>query len=124
MDLATTPQTQITQALAGVVFFIPVVLGLVEYSKRLGLAGRALLLLSLALGVLLGGGYWLVAFDVPLTPAAWFGLVVFGLMIGLTTSGVYDFVSTRFPKVEPLTEASASPPPIPWPTDINTRRTR
>ena len=37
----------------------------------------------------------LVAFN------GWFVLVVFGLALGLTASGFYDFANKRFPKIGP-----------------------
>jgi len=66
-----------------------VVLGLVEWSKLLGLTGNVLRVVSMAIGVLLGIGYQF-SLASPIAFADWFAVVVFGLVLGLTTSGVYD----------------------------------
>lgn len=75
-----------------------VVLGLVEYGKRLGLKDRALLLTSLAVGLVLGTAYQLTLLTAPLTPPQFFGVVVYGLMLGLLASGIYDVANGIFKK--------------------------
>ena len=66
-----------------------VVLGLVEWLKRLGVTGRALLVSSLIIGLLLGGGYQLSQ-SIPVDFGGWFAVVIYGLAMGLVASGVYD----------------------------------
>ena len=66
-----------------------VVLGLVEWNKLLGLTGNALRVVSMAIGVLLSIGHQF-SLAPPIAFADWFAVVVFGLALGLTTSGVYD----------------------------------
>jgi hypothetical protein len=66
-----------------------VVLGLVEWSKLLGLTGKVLRVVSMAIGLTLGIGYQL-SLAAPITFADWFEVSVFGLALGLTASGVYD----------------------------------
>ncbi len=66
-----------------------VVIGLVEWSKRIGASGRALQILSMLIGVVLGVLYQfsqqtLEGFS------AWFSAVVYGLGLGLVASGLYD----------------------------------
>lgn len=68
---------------------ILVVAGLVGFAKSMGLQGRALTGLSLALGVALGILYQL-SISVPTTLAGWFGAAITGLALGLTASGLYD----------------------------------
>ena len=89
---------QIGLLLAGFGPLLPVVFGLVEFAKKMGAAGKWLLGISMALGLLFGALYVLAFVGLPATFAAWFVLVVFGLMVGLTTSGVYNFLDARFPK--------------------------
>lgn len=68
-----------------------VVAGLVSFAKTMGLGGKALLALSLALGLVFGVIYQ-VSIAMPVTLAQWFAAVVFGLGLGVTTSGLYDLV--------------------------------
>lgn len=66
-----------------------VVLGLVEWVKRLGLAGKAVVIVSMAIGLALGLAYQ-VSIAVPIDFAGWFGAAVYGIGLGLVASGVYD----------------------------------
>jgi len=66
-----------------------VVLGLVEWSKLLGLTGNVLRVVSMTIGLALGIGYQF-SLAAPVAFADWFGISVFGLALGLTASGVYD----------------------------------
>jgi hypothetical protein len=90
----------ISNLLVGVVPLVAVIFGLVEFSKSLGLNGRALTVFSLVLGLVFGLGYKLAVVGVPGNYAGWFEAVVFGLAIGLVTSGFYDFANARFPKID------------------------
>ncbi len=74
-----------------------IVFGLVEFAKKLGVKGKGLTVLSMVLGVLAGVVYqW-----VQLHPdsAQWVQVILFGLIVGLTASGIYDFANARWPKV-------------------------
>ena len=66
-----------------------VVLGLVEWVKRLGLQGRAVVIVSMAIGLALGLAYQ-VSIAVPIDFAGWFGAAVYGIGLGLVASGIYD----------------------------------
>lgn len=68
---------------------VAVIIGLVEWFKRFGLGGNAILVVSMLTGVLLGGMYQ-YAINPPANFAGWLGLVVYGLMLGLVASGIYD----------------------------------
>jgi hypothetical protein len=68
---------------------IAVIVGLVEFYKRLGLRGRASLAASLLTGTALGLGYALTR-QPPASPAEWFAAAVYGLALGLTACGLYD----------------------------------
>jgi hypothetical protein len=78
---------------------IVVIFGLVEFSKVMGLKGRILTLTSLLLGLVFGIAYQIAQSGLPVTFAAWFAVSVFGLALGLVTSGLYKFVDNRFPQV-------------------------
>lgn len=66
-----------------------VVIGLVEWSKQLGVSGRSLQVLSMLVGIVLGVLYQYS--QQPLAGfSAWFGAVVYGFALGLVASGVYD----------------------------------
>ena len=66
-----------------------VVLGLVEWVKRLGLAGKAVVIVSMAIGLALGLAYQ-VSIAVPIDFAGWFSAAVYGIGLGLVASGIYD----------------------------------
>lgn len=70
---------------------ILVVLGLVEWSKRLGVEGKQLQILSMLVGITLGILYQYSVFSL-ITFSDWFGAIVYGLVLGLSASGIYDAV--------------------------------
>lgn len=78
-----------SNALVAGIPLVFVVIGLVEWSKRLGVSGKPLLVLSMLAGVALGVLYQysqqsLEGFS------AWFSAAVYGLALGLVASGIYD----------------------------------
>ena len=75
-----------------------IIFGLVEFSKKIGLKGNGLTIFSLILGVAFGVAYQVAASGVPTGFAGWFTVTVFGLALGLTTCGLYDFADKRFPQ--------------------------
>ncbi len=78
-----------SDALVAGVPLIFVVIGLVEWSKRLGVSGKPLMVLSMLIGVVLGVLYQFS--QQPLEGfSAWFSAVVYGLALGLVASGIYD----------------------------------
>jgi hypothetical protein len=78
-----------TQYLVAGVPLILVVLGLVEWVKGFGVSGNKVKAVSMAIGLLLGVGYQ-YSIAPPVGFAGWFGVVVFGLALGLVASGIYD----------------------------------
>jgi len=74
---------------------LAVVFGLVEFTKKLGLTGEKLTVVSMVTGLLLGVGYQISVSGLPVEFGAWFGVVVFGLAIGLAASGIYNFIDQR-----------------------------
>lgn len=98
MDSAKVIQLVIGASVGGIPLIV-VVLGLVEYIKRLGIKGNRLLVASMVIGLVLGAAYQAYVLASapgpgPATAAAWyvavFGAVVYGLVLGLVASGVYD----------------------------------
>jgi len=90
-------------AVVGAVPLMFVVLGLVEWFKRFkrkdgsqAITGNTLILVSMVIGLLFGVGYMVTqerppaSLDVYVLFVYWFMALVFGLAIGLISSGVYD----------------------------------
>ena len=75
-----------------------VVFGLVEFIKSFGLRGHWLTIASMLLGLAFGVSYQIANAGIPVSFAGWFGVAVFGLMLGLVASGLYDFIDARTPK--------------------------
>jgi len=88
----------ISTLLVGGFPLVAVVFGLVEFVKSFGLKGHWLTGVSMLLGLAFGIAYQIANAGVPMNFAGWFSTVVFGLMLGLVASGLYDFVDTRMPK--------------------------
>jgi hypothetical protein len=84
--------------LIGSVPLVLVVFGLVEFIKSLGVAGRALTVSSMSIGLILGFSYQLATKGMPAGIPGWIESAVFGLALGLVASGLYDFANARFPK--------------------------
>lgn len=84
--------------LIGGIPLIVVIFGLVEFIKSLGLQGKAVTVVSLALGLVFGLAYQFTL-AIPSDFAGWFSAIVFSLALGLVASGFYKFVDTRFPEV-------------------------
>jgi hypothetical protein len=93
--------SDLAQLFVGGIPLIVVIFGLVEFSKSIGLTGRILTIVSLVLGLAFGIAYKIAESGLPLGFAAWFVVVVFGLALGLITSGFYDFADQRLPKIGP-----------------------
>lgn len=77
--------------IAGVTaILIPIVIGLVEFLKKLGLNGNGSLIASLVIGLVLGGGYYLAAFGLPTEGWQWFVLALQAIIPGISAAGTYD----------------------------------
>lgn len=80
---------------------IPLVIfifGLCELAKQLGVKGKKLRVVSALIGMVLGTAYRLTL-GMPKTYAEWFATVMFGMLAGLTASGIFDWSNPRFPKL-------------------------
>jgi hypothetical protein len=78
-----------------------VIFGLVEFSKKLGLSGKGLTIFSMLLGIVFGITYQFSMRGFPSDIAGWFAVLVYGLALGLVTSGFYDFANNRLPSAIP-----------------------
>ncbi|MBU0777518.1 hypothetical protein KKH23_06685 [Patescibacteria group bacterium] len=80
-----------TVAIAGVVL-IPLIIGLIQFIKRLApdADGRVWLVLSMILGVAGETVAFIIAGGVPADIKGWAALVVMGLSFGLAASKSYD----------------------------------
>ena len=81
-------------AVAGVPLLF-VVMGLVQYIKEFIQEFNAppwvIRLISMAVGLVFGGGYMIDQFGaVPASFGDWFALVVYGFSLGLVASGIYQ----------------------------------
>jgi len=93
--------TDLTKLFVGGIPLLIVIFGLVEFSKSLGLKGKWLTVAALLLGLAFGITFKIAMEGIPSGFAGWFVVVVFGLALGLTTSGFYDFANKRFPNTNP-----------------------
>lgn len=83
-----------TNAVVAGVPLLFVVIGLVQFVKKLGLVGNALIWASMAIGLLLGAGFQFATVGFPTDFAGWFAVIVYGLGLGIVSSGVYDAASS------------------------------
>jgi hypothetical protein len=73
---------------------VPLIIGLVQFLKSMGVSGtKALRACFAGIGILLGLGAQISANGLPLGFAGWFGLVLYGIALGLVASGLVDAVS-------------------------------
>jgi hypothetical protein len=75
--------------------FLVIIFGLVEFTKKLGLKGTWLTVISMILGIAFGVGYELSKMYPEVMK--WYGVGFFGLTVGLAASGVYDFLKSKTP---------------------------
>lgn len=92
---------------------IPLVLliaGLVAFAKTMGLQGKALTILSAGLGLTFGAALQISQNGVPADFEAWLGLIVYGLGLGVVTSGMYDLVRRDIAGEPPVKVIWTAPP--------------
>jgi hypothetical protein len=82
---------------------ILVILGLVSFVKSMGVYGRWLTAISLIFGVVFGILFQLSERS-PVNFTEWFAVVVYGLGLGLVTSGMYDQVTEWITDQRPMTK--------------------
>ena len=73
-----------------------IVFGLVEFVKTFGITGNLLRIISMSIGICLAVIFKLSQLYPSWSP--WIDLATFGIVIGLTASGIYEFLNGRFPK--------------------------
>jgi hypothetical protein len=72
------------------VIVVLIVLGLVTFLGKLGVRGKWQLISGMLIGIAFGGAFMIAALGVPMSFAGWFSVIMYGLMLGLTASGVYE----------------------------------
>ena len=80
----------VNAALPTLGLLVPLIIALVEYLGKLGVAGKAQLACSMGFGLVGGVGAMIAQLGVPADFAGWFGNVIVGLMAGGAASGVYE----------------------------------
>jgi len=82
--------------LAIVLAVMPIIMGLVEFTKKFGVTGKALMTISFVIGGVLAGIGWVyVNYPDAQSYVILFMVIVVG---GLAANGLYDLVDSRFPK--------------------------
>ena len=71
------------------VFLMSIIMALVTYWGKLGVSGKWQLISSLATGLVIGGGFMWIELA-PTTVVDWVTVGIYGLLLGLTASGVYE----------------------------------
>jgi len=79
----------ITQYAGASVFLMSIIMALVTYWGKLGVTGKWQLVSSLATGLVIGGGFMWIELA-PADAVSWVAVVLYGLLLGLTASGVYE----------------------------------
>jgi hypothetical protein len=87
MDLSVFTLNPVTLAI--------LILGVVEFIKRLGLTGNKLMLVSMAVGIMFATVYKVHDLYPPAEP--YLEVFFFGIAAGLCASGIYSFITNRFP---------------------------
>ena len=77
---------------------LPIVMALVTYWGKLGVTGKWQLLSSMATGLVLGGFVMYIQ-TLPQTLVEWSAVGLFGLILGLAASGVYEIGKDLVAKV-------------------------
>lgn len=75
------------------VALMPAIVGLVNFVKSFGLAGRALTLASMVIGIAMALAWYLL-------PPGAFSIAYNGLVFGLAASGLFDIVNTFKPAAQ------------------------
>jgi len=76
---------------------LPLILGLVEFAKKLGLKGNGSMILALVLGVFFSALFMTMQQGlIPEAAVPWITVAVFGLAGGLGAAGLYDLGKRLF----------------------------
>ena len=72
------------------VFVLAAVIGLTTFVGEFGVEGKWKKLSALLIGLVFGGCFQVAALGTPDSFAGWFSIVMYGIIMGLTASGLYD----------------------------------
>ena len=81
------------------IFLLPIVMALVTLYGKFGVAGKWQLASSLATGLVLGGILMYLELK-PVTSEGWVAIALYGLLLGLTATGVYDVLKVAAAKAK------------------------
>ena len=81
-----------SQAIVNGIPLILVIWGLIAFAKAMGVSGKWLTGLSMSFGLALGAAYQVSTHGLPVGFAGWFGVLIYGLGLGIVASGLYDVV--------------------------------
>lgn len=87
-----TIEQVVSLAMSGSIPLLTVVLGLVQFTKRVGLQGNVLIIVSMLIGLAFGASYLYLTAK-PLDTLGMFLCLIYGILIGLIASGIYDVAS-------------------------------
>jgi len=74
---------------------LPIIFGVVEFLKKLGMTGNKLTIASAIVGVLLVALWQASQLFPQISP--WVKIILMGLAGGMAACGVYDFINKRLP---------------------------
>lgn len=94
--------------IAGVPLLLFVIALVQEVKQDTGLTGAGVRILAIVIGLILGVGYQ-ISTKMPATFAEWFTVVIFGLLLGLGASRLYDASSTAMQAALRSDRAGARP---------------
>jgi len=94
-------ELDLTNFLVNPVTLALIILGVIEFVKKFGVSGNKLMLISMAVGISFALIYKVR--DLYLPAQQYIDIAFFGIAAGLGASGIYSFVTDRFP---PTTKAT------------------
>lgn len=97
--------------IAGVPLLLFVIALVQEIKQDANLSGPVVRIVALVTGLALGLGYQLATAPAPNTFAGWFTAIVFGLLLGLAASRLYDAGTTMIEAARPAPVNVKGPQP-------------
>ena len=82
--------TTVFDALVNGAPIVVILIALITWACSLGIKGKTQLITGFVLGFVAGAGYLLSELGQPADFGGWFYLILYGLVIGLAPSGVYE----------------------------------
>ena len=83
-------QVFLKAAVTNTAVLLPLIMAITTLAGKFGVSGKAQLVTSLVTGFILGVATQIASVGMPVSFAEWLALILFGLVPGLTASGVYE----------------------------------